>query len=134
MSSSMLLKALTRRKCLFHLTPPKSSKYNTNKENHHPHCKKKAYKLCHDAFLCCYSIHIVSYVFRKDNVKKENNVKLTHMNRCNASGWECEYVKDWSLSVESSRNVVTPSGKIGATVAKAATANGIGGPATVCWW
>lgn len=51
----------------------------------------------------------------------------TYKKRWKASGWTCEQVNDWSLSVESSRNVVTPNGNIGATVANAA--NGIVWPA-----
>lgn len=41
----------------------------------------------------------------------------------------CGPTRDWSLSVESSRKVVTPKGNIGATVANAA--NGIEWPADV---
>lgn len=54
----------------------------------------------------------------------EWNWNLTYKNRCKSccgGGWDP--IRDWSLSVESSRNVVMPNGKIGATVASAA--NGI---------
>lgn len=51
----------------------------------------------------------------------------TYIKRCKASDWGCDPISDWSLSVESSRNVVTPNGRIGATVARAA--NGIVCPA-----
>lgn len=52
------------------------------------------------------------------------------MYRWNVSGCAAEQVNDWSLSVESSLNPVTLNGNIGATVARAATANGNVGFAT----
>lgn len=45
---------------------------------------------------------------------------LTYTKRWKASDWGCDPINDWSLSVESSRSVVTPNGKIGATVTSAA--------------
>lgn len=59
---------------------------------------------------------------------RKNLVILTYKKRWKASGCGCDPIKDWSLSVESSRSVVTPNGSIGATVASAA--NGIEWPAT----
>lgn len=48
----------------------------------------------------------------------------TYKKRWYASDCGCDPTIDWSLSVESSRSVVTPNGKIGATVANAANGNG----------
>lgn len=63
-----------------------------------------------------------------ERIRNERKLK-TYKKRWYASDCGCDPTIDWSLSVESSRNVVTPNGKIGATVANAA--NGIDCPAAI---